>query len=160
MKLIGKERLFGRPYAALGDLYYYVQGDLANASVQYQNAMANQLTDPGLSYKIGFIQYTGHDYKSALASFASTEDQSAYPSGSDEIMSGAPGETAPAVENAPAGAASPAVPAAPAVPAGARADCCPGALEPAVCAGKLLRSSGATTSPRKGTSSDCWTGWN
>lgn len=114
MKLIGKERLFGRPYAALGDLYYYVQGDLANASVQYQNAMANQLTDPGLSYKIGFIQYTGHDYKSALASFASTEDQSAYPSGSDEIMSGAPGETAPAVENAPAGAASPAVPAAPA----------------------------------------------
>ena len=115
MKLIGKERIFGRPYAALGDLYYYVQGDLANARVQYQNAIANQLSDPGLSYKIGFIQYAGHDYKDALASFASTEDQSAYPGGSDEMASGPPGETAPAAGSAQAAAASPAVPAAPAV---------------------------------------------
>jgi len=117
MKLIGKDKIFGRPYAALGDLYYYVQGDLANASVQYQNAIANQLIDPGLSYKIGFIQYAGHDYKNALASFASTEDQSAYPSGSDDMMLGAPGETAPAAGSAPLGAASPAAPAVPAAPA-------------------------------------------
>jgi tetratricopeptide (TPR) repeat protein len=109
MKLIGKERLFGRPYAALGDLYYYVQGDLANAGVQYQTAIANQFTDPGLSYKIGFIQYAGHDYKGALASFASTEDQSAYPSGNEELASAAPGETG-------ASSAAPAVPAAPAPP--------------------------------------------
>jgi hypothetical protein len=117
MKLIGKERLFGRPYAALGDLYYYVQSDLANASVQYQNAIANQFTDPGLSYKIGFIQYAGHDYKGALASFASTEDQSAYPSGNEELASAAPGETGAAAERAPAGAASPAAPAVPATAA-------------------------------------------
>src|SRR5208283_740990 len=117
MKLIGKERLFGRPYAALGDLYYYVQGDLANASTQYQNAIANEFTDPGLSYKIGFIQYAGRDYKSALASFASTEDQSAYASGNDEMTSGAPGETASAAGSAQAGAASLAAPAAPAPPA-------------------------------------------
>ncbi len=116
MKLIGKERLFGRPYAALGDLYYYVQGDLANASIQYQNAIANQFTDPGLSYKIGFIQYAGHDYKSALASFASTEDQSAYPSGNEEPASGAPGETS-AAPGASASAASPGAPAEPAAPA-------------------------------------------
>jgi tetratricopeptide (TPR) repeat protein len=117
MKLIGKERIFGRPYAALGDLYYYVQGDLANASVQYQNAIANQFTGPGLSYKIGFIQYAGHDYKDALASFASTEDQSAYPGGSDEMMPGAPGEMAGAAGSAPAAAASQAAPAVPAAPA-------------------------------------------
>lgn len=102
MKLIGKDRLFGRPYAALGDLYYYIQGDLASASVQYQNAIANQFTDPGLSYKIGYIQYTGHDYKGALASFAATEDQSAYPSGNEELASAAPGEQGAAAESAPA----------------------------------------------------------
>jgi tetratricopeptide (TPR) repeat protein len=114
MKLIGRERLFGRPYAALGDLYYYVQDDLAGASVQYQNAIANKFTDPGLSYKIGYIQYAGHDYKAALASFASTEDQSAYPSGSDELAAAAPGETSAAVESALAGGASSAAPAPPA----------------------------------------------
>ena len=117
MKLIGKDRLFGRPYTTLGDLYYYVQGDLANASVQYQNAIANHFADPGLSYKIGFIQYAGHDYKGALASFASTEDQSAYPSGSEEMASAAPGETTPAAESAPAGSASAAAPAVTAAPA-------------------------------------------
>jgi len=107
MKLIGQDKLFGRPYAALGDLYYYVQGDLANAGVEYQNAIANQFTDPGLSYKIGYILYKGQDYKGALASFASTEDQSAYPSGNEEPASAAPGEPGAAAESAPAGPAPP-----------------------------------------------------
>jgi tetratricopeptide (TPR) repeat protein len=102
MKLIGKDKLFGRPYAALGDLYYYVQGDLENAGVQYQSAIANQFTDPVLSYKIGYIQYKGQDYKGALASFASTEDQSAYPSGNEEPSSSAPGEPGTAAESTPA----------------------------------------------------------
>jgi tetratricopeptide (TPR) repeat protein len=107
MKLIGHDKLFGRPYAALGDLYYYIQGDLANAGAQYQNAIANHFTDPGLSYKVGYIQYKGQDYKGALATFASTEDQSAYPSGNEELASAGSGEPGAAVESAPAGRAPP-----------------------------------------------------
>ena len=81
MRLIDKDRLFGRPFAALGDLSYYIQGDLAAASIQYQSAIANLYTDPELTYKIGYIRYAGQDYKGALASFASAEDASGYSSG-------------------------------------------------------------------------------
>lgn len=102
MKLIGKDKLFGRPYAALGDIYYYIQGDFVSAGAQYQNAIANQFTDPELSYKIGYIQYAGRDYKGALASFASTEDQSAYPSGNEALAPAAPGESGVAVGGVPA----------------------------------------------------------
>lgn len=85
MKLIDKDRMFGRPYADLGDLYYYIQGDLRAAALQYQTAIANLYTAPELSYKIGYIQYAQKDYKAALVSFTSTEDASAYPSGNEAL---------------------------------------------------------------------------
>ena len=85
MKLIDKERLFGRPYAVLGDLYYTIQGDLQSAALQYQKAMDNLYTDPELTYKIGYIQYAQKDYKSAMDSFTNAEDASAYPSGNEAL---------------------------------------------------------------------------
>ncbi|MGA2974035.1 MAG: hypothetical protein ABSF77_01865 [Spirochaetia bacterium] len=83
--IIDKNRIYGRPYADLGDLYYYIQGDLQAATLQYQAAIANLYTAPELSYKIGYIQYMQKDYKAALVSFTSTEDASAYPSGNEAL---------------------------------------------------------------------------
>ncbi len=84
MKLIDKDRLFGRPYAVLGDLSYTIEGDLQSAAIQYQKAIDNGYTDPELTYKIGYIQYAQKDYKGALESFTSSEDASAYPSENEE----------------------------------------------------------------------------
>ena len=74
-KLIGTGGIFGRPYADLGDLHYYIVGDLDVARALYQKAVDNQYFDPSLDYKIGFTQYAQGDYRTALASFAKTEDE-------------------------------------------------------------------------------------
>jgi Tfp pilus assembly protein PilF len=85
MKLIDANRLFGRPYAVLGDLYYTIQGDLQSAAQQYRKAIENGYTDPELTYKIGCIQYAQRDFKGALDSFTSAEDASAYPTGNEAL---------------------------------------------------------------------------
>ena len=95
MKLIDKQRLFGRPYAVLGDLYYTIQGDLQSAALQYQKAIDNLYTDPELTYKIGYIQYAQKDYKSAMDSFTNAEDASAYPSGNEALAPVAGTEQSP-----------------------------------------------------------------
>jgi hypothetical protein len=85
MKLIDSDRLFGRPYAVLGDLYYTIQGDLQSAALQYRKAIENRYTDPELTYKIGYIQYAQKDFKDAMDSFTSAEDASAYPTGNEAL---------------------------------------------------------------------------
>jgi hypothetical protein len=97
IKLIPRSTLYGRPYAALGDLYYYIQGDMNASFAQYQSALANLYTSPELIYKIGYIQYRQEDYKAALGSFTIAEDASAYPAGTGE----APGAEAAAIEPMP-----------------------------------------------------------
>jgi tetratricopeptide (TPR) repeat protein len=92
MKLIEKDRLFGRPYAVLGDLYYNIQGDLQNAATQYQKAIDNLYTDPELTYKIGYIQYARKNYEGALDSFTNAEEASSYPSGNESLAPAAPAE--------------------------------------------------------------------
>ena len=104
MNLIGRDSIFGRPYADLGDLSYYIQGDLVAAGTAYQTAIANTYTSPELTYKIGYIQYVGQDFKDALASFSSAEDASAYPSEADALAPAVAGGTAAA--GAAAGATS------------------------------------------------------
>jgi len=83
MGLIDKGPLYGRPYAALGDLSYYIEGNLQDAAQQYQSAADNGFTTPLLTYKIGYVQYAQGDYKDALTTFAAAEDASAYPSSVD-----------------------------------------------------------------------------
>ncbi|MGA2764834.1 MAG: hypothetical protein ABSG17_15915 [Spirochaetia bacterium] len=72
-RLIGTGSVFGRPYADLGDLHYYIIGDLDTARTFYQKAIDNSYFDPALDYKMGFTQYGAGDYAAALASFARTE---------------------------------------------------------------------------------------
>jgi hypothetical protein len=74
-KLIPAGSIFGRPYADLGDLNYYVIGDLDTARTLYQKAIENGYFDPSLDYKIGFTLYAGKDYAGALASFSKAEDE-------------------------------------------------------------------------------------
>jgi tetratricopeptide (TPR) repeat protein len=80
MGLIGKAALYGRPYALLGDLSYYIEGNLDSAAARYRSAADNSYTSPLLTYKIGYVQYARRDFRAALESFAEAEDASAYPS--------------------------------------------------------------------------------
>ena len=57
--LLRRERIFGQPYADLGDLEYYIQGSLAEALANFTKAEANGFTDPLLDYKVGYIHYAG-----------------------------------------------------------------------------------------------------
>jgi hypothetical protein len=82
-KLITTGRIFGRAYADLGDLNYFVVGDLDTARALYQKAIDNQYFDPSLDYKIGFTQYAQKDYAAALASFSKAEDEWGFPRDSD-----------------------------------------------------------------------------
>ncbi|HVP19503.1 MAG TPA: hypothetical protein VMU36_10930 [Spirochaetia bacterium] len=74
-KLIAAGRLFGRPYADLGDLHYYIIGDLDTARSLYRKAIDNLYVDPSLDYKIGFTHYAAGDYVAALTSFAKAEEE-------------------------------------------------------------------------------------
>ncbi|MCX7040664.1 MAG: hypothetical protein NT005_16210 [Spirochaetes bacterium] len=74
MGLIGAERIFGQPYVDLGDLQYYIEGNLGTAFATYQKAVANEYADPLLDYKLGYIRYAGGDYEAALGSFLETEE--------------------------------------------------------------------------------------
>jgi tetratricopeptide (TPR) repeat protein len=69
-KLIGKQSIFGQPYADLADLNYYVEGDLDSAFALYQKAIANAHTSPDIDFKLGHILYAKGEYKEALLSFS------------------------------------------------------------------------------------------
>jgi tetratricopeptide (TPR) repeat protein len=73
-KLIGAENLFGRPYADLADLHYYIQGDLGLALSFYAKAIENLYASPEIEYKVGFIHYAAEDYKDALSRFMRAEN--------------------------------------------------------------------------------------
>jgi TolA-binding protein len=100
MNLLGKDRTFGRAYAAYGDLFYYIQGDLPAAEVQYQKAIDNLYTTPSLTYKVGVIQYERGDYKSAVTTFTMTESATAYPSGDETELPATPADAATAAATA------------------------------------------------------------
>ncbi|MGO9411504.1 MAG: periplasmic flagellar collar protein FlcA [Spirochaetia bacterium] len=94
-KLITTGSIFGRPYADLGDLNYYIVGDLDVARTLYQKAIDNEYFDPSLDYKIGFTHYAGKDYASALASFSKAEEEWGYPRDQDAPPPLVPSGTAP-----------------------------------------------------------------
>jgi tetratricopeptide (TPR) repeat protein len=74
MGLIRAGRIFGQPYVDLGDLQYYIEGDLGAAFANYQKAAANEYADPLLDYKLGYIRYAGGDYEASLGSFLEAEE--------------------------------------------------------------------------------------
>jgi tetratricopeptide (TPR) repeat protein len=72
--LLRPERIFGQPYADLGDLQYYIQGNLRDALANYGRAEANDFREPILDYKVGYINYADGDWDAAIARFLEAED--------------------------------------------------------------------------------------
>ncbi len=60
---------FGKLYANLGDLNYYVSGNFDEALQLYLKAETNGYQTPELRYKEGYVYYRDQDYKSALLKF-------------------------------------------------------------------------------------------
>ncbi len=64
----------GKLYADLGDIYYFVSGELDSALTQYQKAVDNKNDTSSVRYKIGYIQYLSSNYSEALGSFIRSLD--------------------------------------------------------------------------------------
>ncbi len=60
---------YGKMYADLGDIYYFISGDLDRALSMYETAEKEEYHDTLVNYKKGFIYYTKEDYRKALLDF-------------------------------------------------------------------------------------------
>jgi tetratricopeptide (TPR) repeat protein len=61
--------VYGKLFSNLGDIYYYIENDLALAYDQFSLAEENGYTSPPLNYKKGFILYDQADYAGSLSEF-------------------------------------------------------------------------------------------
>lgn len=67
----------GMLYADMGNVEYFISGDMDAALKNYEMAVKNKNDVPSVNYKIGVINYKKNEYDKALASFlkaAETED--------------------------------------------------------------------------------------
>ncbi len=60
---------YGKLYADLGDIYYFVAGDLERALDMYNKAEEEEYHSTDIDYKKGYIYYTEGKYKNALLDF-------------------------------------------------------------------------------------------
>ncbi len=66
---VGLDPAFGKIYANLGDIYYYVDEHFTLSLEKYVQAQNNMYNPPDLRYKIGYIYYQRRDYENALLEF-------------------------------------------------------------------------------------------
>ncbi len=59
----------GNLYADLGDLDYFISGNMDNALLNYTKATKNEYDNASVNYKIGFINYANKDYEKSLSAF-------------------------------------------------------------------------------------------
>lgn len=59
----------GKLYADMGDLDYFISGDVDSALLNYQDSVNNGNDTPEIRYKIGAVQYGKNNYSEALGSF-------------------------------------------------------------------------------------------
>ncbi|MEE0879819.1 MAG: hypothetical protein UH788_11175 [Treponemataceae bacterium] len=59
----------GNLYADLGDLDYFISGNMDNALLNYSKATKNEYDNASVNYKIGFINYANEDYEKSLTAF-------------------------------------------------------------------------------------------
>ena len=64
----------GHLYADLGDIDYFIAGDMDSALANYQTAIATQYDSPSLNYRVGAIHYNRKQYDKALGSFIKTAE--------------------------------------------------------------------------------------
>ena len=65
----------GNLYANLGDLDYFISGNMDNALLNYTKATKNEYDDASVNYKIGFINYANKDYEKALSAFIKSSEE-------------------------------------------------------------------------------------
>lgn len=68
-RLLGPASTFGKLYANLGDVYYYISGSLDTALELYTEAQDNLYSTPSIRYKKGFINYSVGNYERAVMEF-------------------------------------------------------------------------------------------
>ena len=64
----------GELYSNLGDLNYYISGDMKTALQNFTDAIENKYDTASIRYKVGYIQYTNKNYAEALGSFILSSD--------------------------------------------------------------------------------------
>ncbi len=68
-RLLRPASTYGKLYANLGDVYYYISGNLDTALDLYTEAQNNLYSTPSIRYKKGYINYTDGNYESAIMEF-------------------------------------------------------------------------------------------
>ncbi|MBN1797430.1 MAG: hypothetical protein JW822_02565 [Spirochaetales bacterium] len=68
-KEVGVDKEFGKIYANLGDIYYYVDEHDTLALEMYTQAENSLYNAPAMKYKKGYIYYKRRDYENALLEF-------------------------------------------------------------------------------------------
>ena len=71
--LKGTENI-GKLYTDLGDINYFITGDLDNALQNYKDSIETFNDTPQIRYKIGYIQYGKKNYSEALGSFMKSSE--------------------------------------------------------------------------------------
>ncbi len=59
----------GKLYADMGDIEYFISGDMDAALKNYEQAVANKNATPGINFRIGAINYNKQNYLPALEFF-------------------------------------------------------------------------------------------
>ena len=65
----------GVMYSDMGNLEYFISGDLDAARANYQNSIDNKHDTPSIRYRVGYIDYSNEDYQSALNNFIKASQQ-------------------------------------------------------------------------------------
>ncbi len=65
----------GKLYADMGDIDYFISGDMDYALKNYSLAIANQYDVPSVRYRVGYVQYSKGNYTEALGSFIKTASE-------------------------------------------------------------------------------------
>ncbi len=65
----------GKLFADMGDIDYFISGDMDSALYNYQQAITYKNDTPSLIYRVGAIQYAQKDYDTALSSFISASER-------------------------------------------------------------------------------------
>lgn len=71
------DKNIGSMYADMGNLEYFISGDLSEAKRNYNNAIKNKMDTPSIRYRVGYVCYTDQDYTSALGNFLKASEQGA-----------------------------------------------------------------------------------
>lgn len=71
--LVGDENT-GHLYADLGDIDYFISGDMDSSLANYQMAVATKYDIPSLNYRIGAIHYNRKQFDKALGAFVKTAE--------------------------------------------------------------------------------------